>query len=227
MKTFYLSIKDAVRYALSDWKVVLVIGGLMCLSSISNKISVISLFKISNIFMVFVIGYGSFIAFYTIHGDDVPLNISNVKRIFWEGFKKSVILMFYSLFLNFFFTVAKSGYDKGDILIAVVSGLIFALIWLVLIGGLINRYLNKGKFTKAFDIVEIVKLLKSLIGHNFIRLIVAVIIAQVFALSVFIGLQDGLSVLEIVHSILTFFLAPFLFIATKRLVGLNIRELVK
>lgn len=51
-------------------------------------------------------------------------------------------------------------------------------------------------------------------------------ISQLFALSVFVNFDKNLSVFEIFYSILTFFLAPYLFIATKRLIGLNIKELL-
>lgn len=100
------------------------------------------------------------------------------------------------------------------------------MIWLILIGGLINRYLNNGSFFKAFNLIEIVRLLSNLLGRNFFRLIVAVIIAQLFAISVFVDFHEGFTLFELGYSIMTFFLAPFLFIATKRLVGLQVSELL-
>ena len=100
------------------------------------------------------------------------------------------------------------------------------LIYLSLILGLLNRYLHKGKFMEAFKLREMWNLLTLFDIKSFIKVICAVIPSQLFAISVVIGFSDGFDLIELLKSISTFFLAPFFYIAAKRFVGLNVRELI-
>ena len=61
----------------------------------------------------------------------------------------------------------------------------------------------------------------------FIKVIIAVIISQAFAASVVIPFSKGLTLLDIIYSIATFFLAPFLYISSKRLIALNVYDLLE
>ena len=144
----------------------------------------------------------------------------------WEGFKKSTITIFYSIFLALAAINANSFYSSGNYLPAILLTILFAMIYLTLIGGLFNRYLNGGVFLKAFDVPEIVRLLRSFDNRTFIRVIVAVIISQLFVVAVFVNFEQGFSLLELLLTISTFFLSPFLYIATKRLTGLQVRNLL-
>lgn len=121
IKPFYLDASNAIRYALSDWKAIVVIGGFLFLSSVSNKyVPDFSILKISNLLMIFVVGYGSYISFSTIKGKDKPPEIGRVRKILWEGFKKSIVISIYSVFLTFFYHHARLAFDGGDILISVI-----------------------------------------------------------------------------------------------------------
>ena len=111
--------------------------------------------------------------------------------------------------------------------IALISIVLFVLIYLCLIAGLLNRYLHKGKFIEAFNIPEIIDLVHMFDVKSFIRVVGAVIISQAFAITVVIEFGKGFTPIEMLMSLSTFFLAPFFYIAAKRLVGLNVRELLK
>ena len=90
---------DAFRYALSDSEVILVIGIVLLMNSIVNKyFGNRSMFHLSNIIMLVAIGYGSMVSMYTIRGSDTLPEIRNIKRIVWEGIKKSLIIAFYTIF---------------------------------------------------------------------------------------------------------------------------------
>ena len=171
-------------------------------------------------------GYGSYVSWYTLKGSDDHPKINNLKKLVWEGFKKSVITFIYSIGLTFFFHQAKVNLNS-NIILALISIILFVLIYLCLIAGLLNRYLHKGKFIEAFNLFEIIDLISIFDIKSFIRVVAAVIISQAFAVSVVIGFSDGFSMAELLFSISTFFLSPFLYITTKRLVGLNVRELLK
>ena len=169
MKLFYENIKDAIRYALSDRYAILVIGTIFLSASLINKYAS-NIFRLSNLILLYVVGYASFISWYTINGQDKHPRLNNVKRMAWEGFKKSTITIFYSIFLALAAINANSFYSSGNYLPAILLTILFAMIYLTLIGGLFNRYLNGGVFLKAFDVPEIVRLLRSFDNRTFIRL---------------------------------------------------------
>lgn len=229
MRVFLNQVEDAVRYALSDRKGIVVVSFLMAFTSFINKNGTVNpILKLVTISLLIVMGYGSYVSWHTLKGsDEHPKLENNMRRITWEGFKKSVIMFIYSGFLVVLFIQAKQNFANGNLIIAVVFIVLFISVYLLLIGGLLNRYLHRGKFIEAFRLREIIKLLSLFDMESFIRVMVAVIISQTFTVYVIIGFSDGFSMIELVFSIASFFLAPFLYIANKRLVGLNIRRLLK
>ncbi|WP_407422255.1 DUF4013 domain-containing protein [Methanobrevibacter sp.] len=227
MRLFFDNICDAVKYALSDKKGIIIISALLAITSFINKDGFLNSFwKLFTVTLLIVMGYGSYVSWYTLKGSDKHPKINNLKKMIWEGFKKSVITFIYSIGLTFFLHQAKHNLN-GNIIIALIYIILFALTYLCLIAGLLNRYLHKGQFLKAFNLFEIIDLIQIFDIKSFIRVITAVIISQAFAISVIIGFTNGFSLIELLFSISTFFLSPFLYIATKRLVGLNVRELLK
>ena len=227
MKLFLDNIVDALKYALSDKKGIIVISALLGITSIVNKDGFLNSFlRLFTLTLLIVMGYGSYVSWYTLKGSDKHPKINNLKKLTWEGFKKSVITFIYSIGLTFFFHQVKVNLN-GNIIIALIFIILFVLTYLCLITGLLNRYLHKGQFLKAFNLLEIINLMSLFDIRSFIRVITAVIISQAFAISVVIGFTNGFSLIELLMSLSTFFLSPFLYIATKRFVGLNVRELLK
>lgn len=185
------------------------------MNSIVNKyFEYLSMFHLSNILMLVAIGYGSMVSMYTISSSDTLPEIRNIKRIVWEGIKKSLIIAFYTIFLSYLFHHAKIHYLNGKGPLFVICAILFALVWLILIGGLLNRYFHNGAFFKAFNLVEIFRLFTSYDKVTFVQIIIFVIISQLFVVTVFVNFHKGFSLVELAYSVLTFFLAPFLFIAT-------------
>ena len=112
MRLFLANIVDAVKYALSDPKGIIVISALIGITSFITKNA--SLNSFSRIFMVtllVVMGYGSYVSWYTLKGSDKHPRINNLKKLTWEGFKKSVITFIYSIGLTFFYHQAKVNLD--------------------------------------------------------------------------------------------------------------------
>ena len=152
MKLFFANIRDAVKYALSDKKGIIIISALLTITSIINKDGFLNSFwKLFTVTLLIVMGYGSYVSWYTLKGSDKHPKINNLKKLIWEGFKKSVITFIYSIGLTFFFHQAKLNLN-GNIIIALISIILFVLIYLCLIAGLLNRYLHKGQFLKAFNL---------------------------------------------------------------------------
>jgi hypothetical protein len=229
MKVFLSQVEDSVRYALSDRKGMFTICSLMAITSFINKNgSLTPIMKLVTVTLLIVMGYGSFVSWHTLKGsDDHPKLENNLRRITLEGFKKTLITVIYSGFLVIFIYHAKLCHEDGNIIFAAGWIALFVSVYLCLIGGLLNRYLHRGKFKEAFNLVEIIKLLSMFDIESFIRVMTAVVISQTFAITVVIPFADGFSQTELLFSIASFFLAPFLYIANKRLVGLNIRRLLQ
>ena len=226
MKLFLNHIKESIRYAFSDKKAILIISALMAITSfIYKNASINPILKLITVTMLLVVGYGSYVSWHAINGSDEHPNFKNINELIWEGFKKTVINFIYGGFLVLIFLQSKQNFINGKLIITVCFSILFILIYLFLIGGLLNRYLHKGKFLKAFNIVEIYGLTTLFDIKSLMKVLIAVIISQLFAVTVFLGPVDTTS--EFIYSISTFFLAPFLYITNKRFVGLNVRELME
>lgn len=226
MRLFVGNIGNAVKYALSDRKGILVISALMAITSIATANQHLNSFwRMLAVTLLIVMGYGSYVSWYTLNGSDEHPKINNLKKLIWEGFKKSALTFIYSIPMTFFVHMAKVNMN-GNIILSVIGIILFVLTYLCFITGSLNRYLHKGKFTEAFNLREIWNLACLFDIKSFIRVVSAVIISQIFAITVIVGFSDEFDLIELVKSLSTFFLAPFFYISAKRFVGLNVRELL-
>lgn len=227
MKIFLANIADAVKYSLSDRKGIVIISALMGITSFVTKNAHLSSFaRIFAVTLLIVTGYGSYVSWYTLKGSDEHPKINNLKKLTCEGFKKSVITFIYSIGLTYIYHLSKVNMTDNFPL-ALAFAILFAMLYICMIAGLLNRYLHKGQFLKAFNLPEIIRLISCFDIRTFIRVISAVVISQMFAIMVIVGFTDGFNLTELLFSLSTFFLAPFLYIAAKRFVGLNVRELLE
>lgn len=79
MKVLFNQIEDSIKYALSDRSAILIIGSLMAITSvISKNDSIDAVLRAVTITMIIVMGYGSFVSWYTINGQ---INILSLKTI--------------------------------------------------------------------------------------------------------------------------------------------------
>ena len=226
MRLFVGNIGNAVKYALSDRKGIIIISALMAITSIATANQHLNSFwRMLAVTLLIVMGYGSYVSWYTLKGSDKHPKINNLKKLIWEGFKKSALTFIYSIPMTFFVHMAKVNMN-GNIILSVIGIILFVLTYLCFITGSLNRYLHKGKFTEAFNLREIWNLACLFDIKSFIRVVSAVIISQIFAITVIVGFSDGFDLIELVKSLSTFFLAPFFYIAAKRFVGLNVSELL-
>ena len=239
-------LKDAIRYPFLDWKILLSIGTLMFAITITNKanlskiglaISILESFLpsyfnsdtiiliISVILLFLEMGYGSKIIYKGLLGENKPPKLNKIKKLVWEGFKKYCIIVIYGIVMTCLLKYAKSFFFAGNIPLAIVFLILFNFVYLVLVGALLNRYENKGKFTKAFCYNEIFGLMRDIGAKDVLTIFICAVIAQVFVVSGFVDITpDTLSLFEIGVSILTFFLAPISLLSTKRLISLNLRR---
>jgi hypothetical protein len=228
MSRFLNHVKNSLSYALSDRKAIAVIGTLIVVNSILRKDDFLHpVWSVFNVTIFFFVGYGSYISWYALKGEDKHPNLRSFPRIFWEGFKKSTIIAVYSVGLTFLSYHAKLAASQGNFLPAALIAAVYVLLYLCMVVGLLNRYLHRGKILEAFNIPEILRLALKFDFLSFVKVIIAVMISQGFAVLVVIGFGKGFTVAEIVFSVAAFFLAPFFYFATKRFIGLNVYDLLE
>lgn len=229
MKTFLKNVRDAVEYSLSDWRVFLIIGAILFIVSVNRKYTRTNYgpMDIINLLMIIPVGYGSYISWYTLNYRDYLPDISNVRAMAWEGLKKSFILAIYTAVLTYLMHHATLFYASGSFPLAVVCFAVFAVVYMMLIGGLINRYLHHGAVLEAFNIPKIIPLLRGFDRNAFLRVVISAVIAQAYTVSALLDFSKGFTLFELFFSVLVFFLAPFLYISAKRLIGLHLRELLQ
>ena len=186
-----------------------------------------TVWEIINVLMLIFVGYGSYVAWYAINGrDDLP-EFKNIKWMAWEGFKKSCILFVYTAVLTFFIHHANSFYVDGNVLLAAICSFFFIGTYLILVGGLINRYLHEGSVLEAFNIPGIIGMFSAFDANTFVRVVISAAISHLCSLSVLLDFEPNFTQFELLFSIALFFLAPFLLIATKRLVGMHVHDLLE
>ena len=152
MRLFIDHIKESIDYTLSDKTGIIIVSSLVSIACFINKNSLSDpILKVINVFLLIVVGYGSYVSWYALKGrDEHPRFKNNMKRLVWEGFKKSVIVFIYSGFLYVLIRLAKLSYADGNLIFTVCSVILFILLYLCLIAGLLNRYLHNGKIATFF-----------------------------------------------------------------------------
>ena len=127
MRLFVGNLGNAVKYALSDRKGIIIISALMAITSIATANQHLNSFwRMLAVTLLIVMGYGSYVSWYTLKGSDEHPKINNLKKLIWEGFKKSAITFIYSIPLTFFVHMAKVNMNSNIILSLIVI-IIFVL----------------------------------------------------------------------------------------------------
>lgn len=223
-------LKDALKYPFLDMEIVISIGSIILVISILNKLSFgefanIIMLLISHILLFLEMGYGSDIANKGLLGEDKPPKIDNPLGLTLEGLEKYLIVAIFAAVMTIIFKYGTDCYHANNMPLTIICGALIIFIYVTLIGGLLNRYENGGKFIKAFHFKEIYRLLKEIGPVDILTIIICAIIAQSFAIQCFIDIHPNtFSLLEIGLTILTFFLAPIALISTKRFISLNLRR---
>ena len=225
------NLKDAINYPFLDWKIIIIIGTVLFAISILNKLSfnlweeMAIAYIISHILLFLEMGYGSKIVYKGLLGENRPPKLNKILGLIWEGFKKSCIFLIYATIMSFLFGNGKRFFLSNNIPLAIICLILFIFFYLLLIGSLLNRYENNGRFIKAFYYNEVYDLLKDIGAKDVLTIIICAIIAQSFAITCFVDMNPNtLSLFEIAYSVLTFFLAPITLISTKRFISLNLRR---
>lgn len=227
MKSFYKNTKNSLKYGLKDKKVILILGLMYFLSSFVNKFDVHpNILKLVNLFLLFIIGYGSYITWTTVNNIDELPDIKKYREIIWEGFKKSLILLIYTLIITYLIHCFLYYHIINPVLSA-ISLILALLTYLILIVGLINRTINYGNILKSFDLKEIVELMIKFDKKILIKVIIAALMGQIISIISYIDIHPGFTLTEAFITVLSLILTPILYITTKRLIGIHIGQLLE
>ena len=222
---------DALRYPFLDLKIVLIIGIILFAISILNKLSFSDCVErsivlgISSLLLLLEMGYGFRIIYKGLIGENKPPKFNEILKLIWNGFKNYCVYILYAIIMSFLYKHAESSFFANNYPLAIICFILFIFVYVLLIGSLLNMCENRGRFVKAFKYNEIYDLLKDIGAIDTFTILISLLIAQTFAISCFVDIHPNtLSLLEVIYSILTFFLAPITLISTKRLISLNLRR---
>ena len=82
MRLFVGNIGNAVKYALSDRKGIIIISALMAITSIATANQHLNAFwRMLAVTLLIVMGYGSYVSWYTLKGSDEHPKINNLKKL--------------------------------------------------------------------------------------------------------------------------------------------------
>ena len=81
MKLFFANIYDAVKYALSDKKGIVIISAMLAITSLINNGSLNPFWRLFTVTLLIVMGYGSYVSWYTLKGSDEHPKINNLKKL--------------------------------------------------------------------------------------------------------------------------------------------------
>lgn len=225
------NIIDAIKYPFLDFKIIIIIGAILFTISILNKLSFSNCFEKSAIFIVSSIllllemGYGFRIIYKGLIGENKPPKFDELLKLVWNGFKNYCVIFMHAIIMSFLFKHGKSLFFANNYPLSIVCFILFILVYVLLIGSLLNMCENRGRFIKAICYNEIFDLLKDIGTKDIFTILISLVVAQIFAISCFVDIHPNtLSLLEVIYSIITFFLAPITLISSKRIISLNLRR---
>lgn len=223
-------ISNSIKFPFKDLEMVILIAILLFVIDFLNELTINDFTQnaiismISHCLLFIELGYGSKIVYTSLKGLDNPPKLNKVHKIFFEGFKKSCIYFIYGAVLTFAFSRCKY-YLNINMGLSIAYAILFLFVYITLIGGLLNRYKYRGKFTKAFNFRESYKLLFNIGPRNVLAILICALFAQVFVGNAFINSIDETSLIGACIFIILLIISPFALFSTKRLISLILRDI--
>lgn len=231
MTSVKITLKDIIRYTFSNYKTVLLIATLMLVISAlgyisENRSDIISPIAaiLLDILIFIEVGYGAEIIKTSYLGHDTPPKLTNIWELIKEGFRRTLIYLAYGVISLTLYKIET--YFPFYSIESAICDFLIIIVNVLLCLGIINRFIHNGKFIKAFNLKEMLLLFKQFKIKQLISVIISILISQTFVISCIVDIHPGITVIDIILAILTFFLAPLTLISTKRLIGLTFREFV-
>ena len=226
---FINQIHDALKYTLKDWKAIVLLGIIICISDTSREFHVeniylsLLVFIISIGILLFEEGYRFKIVSETLNGNNYPPIIENVYELIKEGFYEVVTLYAYFIVYLIFYDIY--ALFKGNIVIGIILFSLSQMVILSFFGAPIYKALNDGKFKSAFNIYGILKLYSKMGLYQTIFMLIVSIISQNIIISSVLDM-GVLQTHHLLEFLLNFFLAPILLLFETRLISVCGKEAI-
>lgn len=225
------TLKQTWNFTFSDLKTLLYLGCIYFIMASLNTFSwnnnLLNIIKyiLSHLFLFLSVGYGSYISLYTLKYSDTLPKFKHIKKLIWEGIKKSTIIAIYFFIMDILRYIAEYYLEFNHIEIYILLIILSALTYIVLVLALSNRYLRDRKFLEAFNFKHIFLLFRHVQLKKFILVVILVMFSHIFVISCYIDSVNPFGLFELPLSFITFILTPFLYVFNKRLIAIHIREM--
>ncbi|MGN1362312.1 MAG: DUF4013 domain-containing protein [Methanobrevibacter sp.] len=229
-KYYFNLLKDAFRYAISDWKAILILGiFLYVISYIEdnvifkngfNTLTYIFLLIVLIIFSFIESGYSFKILEETVSGSRTPPIFGDYLELLKHGIKDSIVVMFYMVIVIFILVLSFELPFHGYKLFVFSMGLVFAaIVYILMLGAFLNLAYNNGDLRSGFAIGDIIDLLKGIGVSKLILVYLLVIMSEgLIVLFVFVNIPlDNPFILFVMN----LFITPFFVIFSKRAFALS------
>lgn len=226
--------KNSIKYALSDWVVILIFGVILLILSnfeyyvlVNYKYLLSKRLIVASLLVIFLSmlesGYSFKILEESIKGSKKPPLFTNYKEMLQHGLKDTLVVIFYLSIIVFIIFVAiliDKTFPNEIFIISILAILFGGYVFLYMLGALLNLAYNEGEFKSAFDFKTIKQMIKKI---GFFRILVIYIfglIAEYLILAsiLHLGIFAENSILSFLVNLL---LTPFVVIFTERLFALS------
>ncbi|WP_050553503.1 DUF4013 domain-containing protein [Methanobrevibacter boviskoreani] len=229
MDRFIDLFKNSLRYAVSDWKAIFILGVFLYIISyledtvfkssdiqnLSGLIFIVILFA----FSLIESGYSCKILEETVDGSEKPPIFANYLDLIRHGLKDELVVLFYMIIIGvILFFCFELEFYKYDFFVRAMGLFFVGLIYLTMLGGLLNLAHHHGNFKSGFAFREILDLLDK-IGICKLVMVYSFIVLSEFLIYRFIFVDVSSN--GIVSFIVNFLIIPFFVIFSKRLFALS------
>jgi hypothetical protein len=237
---FKAMIKDAMRYSVSKWYNILILGLILFLTDHIVDFNVPSMIgDIGDVLIVIIIiilsfleiGYGFRIVEETVQGSSKPPSFYHPLNLIGHGIRESVILVIYFILPLLLVIIGVSefetmfNFDFSPIIMEYalfIAIILFVCFNILFQGAVLNMAHHEGSLRSGFNMIMVFRKirqvgLKNMLMISFITIVVIYILKQ----AIFDTLHElpylGTTVGDVLSTVL---IAPFLILFTTRLLGL-------
>lgn len=228
---FINQIYDAFRYTLRDWKAIILLGMIICISDTSSEYKTENFYIFLIVFAIFAIlfcfeeGYRFKIITETLKGKNRPPSIMNISNIIKEGFFEVITLIFYFSIYVIINTFCLSRLNLDTFTFGLILFCFSQIIALLILASPIYKALHGSEFKSGFNAIGIMKLYYKMGLSKIIIMMIVLLVSEniIFSVALNKGVFETHHILEFIFS---FFLAPILLLFETRLISICGKEAV-
>lgn len=228
---FINQIHDAFRYTLRDWKAIVLLGMIICISDTAMEYNTENIYLVYLTLIIFTIlfffeeGYRFKIITETLNGKNHPPRINNISNIIKEGFIEVFTITTYVLLNTILIFLCLTILDVDNFTGGLIVFCFTQIMTLLVLGSPIYKALHGCKFKSGFNVIGIMKLYYKMSLSKFIIMMIVLLVCEniIFSVALNRGVFETHHILEFIFS---FFLAPILLLFETRLISICGKETI-